>query len=469
LRDAVEEDVMTWLRDHRLDLVLLALVLALSAPVVQELRAQQASRIALTAAIWDDGSLRIDDYPIGVDRAEHDGHVYSDKAPGQPIFALPAYAAYRLVGGEPARVFRVEGNLGLWTTTFWSSVLPVAVLLLLVRRVADEVSPGTGVLVAVLTYVSTLLLPFSTLLFGHGLSACLAFAGWYAIRHRDRSDRALLASGALFGAAVLVEYTVVLAAAVTGAALLWSERARVWRFVAGSAPFALALGAYQWAAFGSPTAFSYASSSFSQAAREKGLAENRLPVVENSFRVLFGERGLLITTPVILLAVMGMVVVLRQREPAHDRWALVAAAGSAVSLVAVQMAWSNPTGGDSPGARYATAGIAFLTPGLAVAATRWSLATRVTGALGALVMLTATWTDPLATRDDAGAIRLWLDAFSSGDWTSSLYEMAGGSGAAVLLPLVAGVAVVALIAVSRGSSDADPSAVAPVAEPTRVT
>ncbi|MFL6204137.1 MAG: hypothetical protein ACJ739_02185 [Acidimicrobiales bacterium] len=462
---------MTWLRAHRVDVALVALVLALSAPVVQEMRAQQASRIALTAAIWDDGSLRIDDYRLGLDRAERDGHVYSDKAPGQPMFAIPAYATYRLLGGEPARDFRVEGNLGLWATTIWSSVLPLAILLLLVRRVADEAAPGKGVLVAVLTYVATLLFPFSTVLFGHALSACLAFAGWYAIRHRHRSNAALVASGALFGAAVLVEYTVALAALVTGALLLWSERARVWRFVAGAAPFALMLGAYQWAAFGSPTEFSYAHSSFTQTAQEKGLEPYRLPFLENSARVFFGERGLLIVSPIVLMAVMGMVVVLRQREPAHDRVALIAAAASAASLLAVQMAWSNPTGGDSPGPRYATAGIAFLTPGLAIAAKRWPVATRVTGAVGGVVMLAATWTDPLDTSPTESAIHLWLDRFLTGDWSNTLFEMVAGPGAAILWPILAVAAVWVLVRADRGSSEPVASAprVAPASEPTVAT
>jgi hypothetical protein len=461
---------MTWLRSHRVDVALVALVLALSAPVVQELRAQQASRIALTAAIWDDGSLRLDGYRLGLDQAEHDGHVYSDKAPGQPVFAIPAYATYRLLGGEPARHFRVEGNLGLWATTLWSSVLPIALLLLLVRRVADEAAPGTGVPVAVLTFVGTMLLPFSTVLFGHGLSALLAFAGWYAIRHRDRSDRALLWSGALFGAAVLVEYTVLLPALIAGAMLLWTERGRVWRFIAGAAPFAVALAAYQWAAFGSPTAFSYASSSFTQSAREKGLEEVRYSVLENSARVLVDERGLLIVSPLVIVAVMGMVAVLRQREPAHDRWALVAGAASAASLLAVQMAWSNPTGGDSPGPRYATAGIAFLTPGLALAVRRWPVATWVTGAVGGVLMLAATWTDPLDTRPTDSAVHMWLERFLTGDWSNTIFEMAAGSGAVVLWPVIAIGAAVALIAANREAAEpfASPASRAPAAEATGV-
>lgn len=94
-------NLLTRLRPDRVDVALGLLILAISVPIVQPLRAQQASRYALTGALWDDRSVWIDDYPLGVDQAEHDGHVVSDKSPGQPILAVPPYALYRLVGGSP--------------------------------------------------------------------------------------------------------------------------------------------------------------------------------------------------------------------------------------------------------------------------------------------------------------------------------------------------------------------------------
>jgi hypothetical protein len=439
---------LSWLRAHSGDLALVALVLALAAPVVQDLSAQQASRIALTAAIWDDGSLRIDGYPLGIDRAEHGGHVYSDKPPGQPVLAIPAYAVYRWLGGEPATVSRVEGNLGLWTVTLWSSVLPVAVLLLLVRRVADEIAPGTGLPVAALTYMATLLLPFSSLLFGHALSTCLAFAGWFAIRRADLSNRALVTAGALLGAAVIVEYTMVLAAALIGLAVVRLVGRRAWRFATAAAPFALALAAYQWAAFGSPFAYSYSNSSFVKGARTRGLEKLDLSLTENSIRVLVGERGLFIVCPIVLLAVIGMVVLLRERR-GHDRVVLLAAAASATSLVAVQMAWANPTGGDSPGPRYAVGAIAFVSPGLAVAVKRWPRPTAVLGGLGSLLMLSATWTHPLVARDSSTAIRTWLDEFFAGRWSLTVYEMAMGRWAAALLVVIGAAAVSGVVVAHR--------------------
>ena len=79
--------------------------------------------LALTAAIWDDGTLVLDRYEaqLSVDRAVRDGHLYSDKAPGQPLLAVPFYAMYRGVGGEPveaveqlAEVFALQQLRGVW-------------------------------------------------------------------------------------------------------------------------------------------------------------------------------------------------------------------------------------------------------------------------------------------------------------------------------------------------------------------
>ena len=84
-------------------MLLAVVVLLVTAPVLQPLMAQQASRYALTAALWDGQTITVDayDHLLSVDRAERDGRVYSDKAPGQPLLAVPAYAAYRALGGHP--------------------------------------------------------------------------------------------------------------------------------------------------------------------------------------------------------------------------------------------------------------------------------------------------------------------------------------------------------------------------------
>lgn len=441
-----------WVSAHRLDLALAALVLAVSAPLVHDQKAQQSSRLALTAAIWDQRTLAIDDYPIGVDRVERDGHVYSDKAPGQPLFALPAYGLYRALGGEPAVVHRIEENLGLWAVTLWSATAPAAALVVLLRRIATRWVPEAATAAAASVGLATLLLPFSSVLFGHALAALLAVWAWAVIGSSRVSDGALIGAGALLGASVLTEYTLVLAAAAIAAAAVHRFGLRARWLLAGGLPFLGLLLAYQWAAFGGPLRFSYASSSFGAASRELGDRDHDPALLANAARVLLGERGLLVVTPLVALAVVGTVVLIR-RCPRADRSIPLAGAASALGLVAVQAFWSNPTGGDAPGPRYATAAAAFLVPGLTLAWSRWPRWAMATAGFGGVVMLAATWTDPLEARDSRGAVGIWLGQLLRGEWASTIYELAWGQWAVALLPVGAALAGVAVALTSRRAHD----------------
>src|SRR5690606_30310162 len=76
-------------------------------PIVHDMTAQGAPRIALTGALVDDRRITIDDYLVGFDYTERDGHIYSDKAPGQEVLAIPAYVASQVVGADAAIVPRV--------------------------------------------------------------------------------------------------------------------------------------------------------------------------------------------------------------------------------------------------------------------------------------------------------------------------------------------------------------------------
>ena len=239
-------------------LALCLLWLVAVGPIVTDMSAQPAPRFALTGALVDDGAIVIDGYRLGVDKAERDGHLYSDKAPGQEVLAVPAYVAARAVGAEPARVDRVESNLTLWWVTFWSAVLPGVGIILLVAVAGHR--RGTPVPVAALATLAfgTMLLPFSVNLYGHVLAALLGFAAWLVIDRRPSTIGRALVAGGLVGVAVLVEYQMAIVALALVALLVVR---RSWTglvaFAAAGLPSAVALGAYQAAAFGSPWSSGY--------------------------------------------------------------------------------------------------------------------------------------------------------------------------------------------------------------------
>ncbi len=436
-------------RRHRVDLALALLVLVATAPIVQALMAQQASRLALTAALWDDGSVVIDGYPIGIDRAEREGHTYSDKAPGQPVLAVPAYAAYRALGGEPAREPRIDGNLGLWAVSVWSSSLAAALLAVLTRHAAARVDRGAATPVAVALTFGTLALPFATLLFGHALTAVLLLGGFLLVTEEDPSWRRLALAGVLLGAAVTVEYPAVLAA-VLAAAYTFARHWRTHRWVAlaaGALGPAVLLAAYNTAAFGNPLRLSYQFRVFPDEVARLGLGVVENPFWTNAVQVLAGERGLFVLTPVTLVALAGAILLLRDRRDL--RLSATLGLGMFAVFLVLQLNWPNPTGGASPGPRYVVPGLAFLALPLAHVWPRVPLLARGATAIGVVTMGAATLTNPIVSADATGALGYWLGLLGDGELTTTVFGMAIGPWANALWAVLLAAAVLLLVRVER--------------------
>jgi hypothetical protein len=417
---------------HRADVLLAAVVALLVVPVLQPLMDQQQSRYALTAAIHDHGTVRLDRYELGVDRAERGGHAYSDKAPGQPVLALPAYAAYRLLGGVPAEDDQTLGNLGLWSVSLLTAALPTIGSALLMRRLALRVAPRHATAAALATVTGTMLLPFGTQLFSHALTAFLCLAAYVLLLRDERG--ALLASGGLTGLAVASEYSVVLAAVVlTGVAVLRHRQRALW-FVLGGLPFGIALAGYHWAVFGGPFRFPYHYARIHAA--DVGLVGARFPRPAMLARVLLGERGLFLLTPVVLAGVVGSVLVARDRERpdlrVHGTVALVMFA----VFVGLQAGWANPTGGWSPGARYAVPALPFLAVGIARAWERWPGVVIAAALVGTAAMLVATLTLPLAPRSET-ALLWWFERVTEGRTARTLVTWRVGPWGLLVPPAVA--------------------------------
>lgn len=340
-------------------LAVLLLWLVVCGPVVGALSAQSAPRLALTGALVDDHDIVIDGYRVGFDKAERNGHVYSDKAPGQEVLAVPAYAAARAVGADPARIDRVDANLTLWWVTLVTAGLPVVAIMAMVAVAANR--RGTPIPPAALATLGfgTMLLPFGTNLYGHVLGGALAFGSWLVLEARPSSWRRALVAGALAGAAVTVEYPTAIVAVVLVAGLLVSRRWRsVGAFLAGGLPFAAALGVYQAAAFGSSFSSGYTGKEDHQGAT---LLITGVPRPSTFAAVLLGSRGLLLFTPVVALGAWGL---WRGWRRHCDGGALTAMA-AVVGFLALQSGWVTAWGGDGPGPRYVIPALPFLGLGLA--------------------------------------------------------------------------------------------------------
>ena len=215
----------------------------------------QSAYFALVRSM-SQGSAKIDAYHWETkDKSWIDGNFYSVKAPGLPAAVLPAYMALDAAGFSDlssrvahrviadgvrewyrrpaplenagfdrarARVLAVqiaEGQTMIWALGLIGSLLPAILIMLLVRRLAEEVQPGTGAISGLSLGLGTLLLPFSVQLMGHLLSALMLFGAFLLLmreRHGPQRLGLIFVAGALAGLSVVVEYPIAFGGAAIG-------------------------------------------------------------------------------------------------------------------------------------------------------------------------------------------------------------------------------------------------------------
>lgn len=389
---------MLW-RGYPREAVLLACLAIVGLSPLYVANWQDGSRLALTHAIALDGTVRTDPYQrqFSGDVAYRDGHYYSDKAPGMSFLALPAFEVLRATDVIGPREER-HGALGpasvpLWILRVATSGLMFVLGAFLVGRAAEGLAAGTGAAAATAFALGTFALPLTPIMFGHlsggvPVFAALVLASLAAGRHRG----VLAAAGFCAALGVVFEYQVALAAlAVAAYVLARTRRARsVGVFALGALPPLLALGVYNAAAFGSPLRFSYryVESRYTDELRT-GFFGIGIPSPEGLWKVLAWPHGLVVETPVVVLAAAGLVALVRGAYRAEAVTCLAVAA----AFLLYDAGFFDPYGGFSPGPRYFVPALPFLALGLAPAFRRWP---RLTGAaalasIGVMFVVTGTW------------------------------------------------------------------------------
>jgi hypothetical protein len=282
----------------------------------------------------------------------------------------------------------------------------------------------------------SMLLVYSTLLFGHVLAALFAFAMFTLVRPPNASTGHLIAAGVLGGLTVLTEFPVAVVVAVITLGAFFRHRARALYVVAAGVPAAAALALYNLRLFGNPLVFSYQWTGYSGPREEaKAFVENFYgPTLERFFHVLISPRGLLIATPVVLVALAGLVLMWKR----GSRFDAGVAASAFIAMLCVQGSWANSYAGGA-GPRYLVPALPFLVAPLAVAWRRWRLLTGVLAAVSIITMVAATLVEPqMGTNHEAG-LRYWLQQGLSGDLEPNIFTVVlGPPGWAIYLAGVAG-------------------------------
>lgn len=343
--------------DRRVDIALASLFLVVVAPFVQLLTAQESSRYVLTAALTEQSRFEVDDYEplMSVDRVELNGHVYSDKAPGQPVLGVPVLKVAQWLGAEPGTEFRHRANLGAWSQSLVFCAIPGSLLLVLMRRNAARSHAERWSLVAALSLAfGTLILPMSSALYAHVFVATLVFGAWHVLSGTSTPRvPVVLATGTMSAVAVASEYPMAGAAAVLSGYVFvrWGWR----RALVFAIPHVISVGlivahslrVYDRIGTGYSTKGDGISDSFG------------LPNPLHMVRIFFAEKGFAFT-PIVIVGVVGLLLGLRERQ--RD---LIVPGLMFGGFFLLQSGWVNPWGGETPGPRYVLAGIPFLASGVA--------------------------------------------------------------------------------------------------------
>ena len=339
--------------------------------------ANELPRVYLVKAIVDDHTFAIDRgvaaWGPTADVSPSGGHLYSNKAPGSSLLAVPAYAVVRAIAGPPGLAAT------MWLCRVFAGVLPMLGFLWLLWGFLARFAPDPAARrVVMLGYaLGSLAMTYSILFYSHQLAAiCIASAWILAVDvvERRRGAAAMAVAGLLAGAAPLVDYQAVFAALPVAVYVVVKLRPRaslvrgVALAVAGAAPPIAALLAYHAICFGSPWRTGYDASTTFAVFHQQGL----LGITRLRWDAFWGsmvrpDNGLVALSPIWLLAIPGGVVLWRRGE----RAAVAVAASVAAIYVLFISSINFWRGGWEVGPRYITAMLPFLLPPIAAVLDDW--------------------------------------------------------------------------------------------------
>ena len=264
---------------------------------------------------------------------------------GAALTGLPVYAALDLFTD-------IEADRRWWWHggALTASLLTAATALLIFLAARRFVAPLPALLVALAFGLGSCAWPVSSqALWQHPANSFFLTLGAFFLLASPERRRHGACCGAALGMAVLCRPPSVLAALCVGLWLLWADRRRLPAYLAGGAPFAVVLLAYNAWWFGSPFEFGQTISSRAIALALTGSGDIWSgPLWESLPGLLISpQRGLAFYSPVLLLGFAGMALAWRQA-----RWRpLVPLQVAVLAMIVVAARWYDWWGGAAWGYR----------------------------------------------------------------------------------------------------------------------
>ena len=362
--------------DRKLDILLFGSLFLTFSYFYQGAFANQNSRFDLSLAMAFNSKTSIDDFHQNtIDKSIYNGKYYSDKAPGASILSLPlVYAASVFIDLEDIKNDVEIGNFTLYLGTIFSVSLLSAISSIFFRRTLRVLEPklslGQSLLITIATYLGTLMLTYSTVIFGHQIAASWLIIGYYFLLKPDCQKRAFWNIqhwlGCMFLAlAIITEYPALLM--VIGIWLsAWLHKRRPLTFIVGIGgmlPPLLVLATYNAMTFGSifSIGYSHLEHPLFKQGMEQGFFGLGLPKIPVLSEILFGSyRGLFYFCPILLVGLLGFTRV-RSREQNRIWTPLLLGIGGMILLNGSYRFWE---GGTCFGPRHLVPLIPFLALGV---------------------------------------------------------------------------------------------------------
>jgi len=330
-----------------------------------------ASRYALLSAIVDHGTLNIDaSHHDTIDRAEFNGHYYSNKAPGASFLGIPVYWILRNI--TPLKTSRPMVWLDMYIVRVMTTTFLFALLGVVMYRFAKFCGavPRQAFLMVLAYGLGSIALLHATLFSGHQIAASFAFFSFillvrFSTNHHETEKENWfygLSAGLLAGFAVITDYaTIVIAICLAVYTISIRSNVRLKAgFVQGACVCVIILAAYNMACFGNPLSFSYeylSHETFREGASH-GIWGIGFPKAKVMFALLLSpSRGVFFVMPVFLLSLWGIAGIAGRQKLKREAVLITAVVMTSFLFVAGFYGWH---GGWSFGPRYLVPMLPFL-------------------------------------------------------------------------------------------------------------
>lgn len=339
----------------------------------------------------------------------HAGNVYPNKPPGTVFFAVPAYWI----------IFKLESALGIDPDSWWTQTLNFylstafsvgvgtalggVVFYLVLLRLFPTLPSWCHVATTLIYGLGTLVFPFATLLFDHGLLATISLGAFALLFIEDqggfsgfRSGLSYFFAGILCGSSIVVNYSAILLVVCLFVYGLRTAKRRRGYILFGVIGFTLPMLLLLWyhlVCFGHPfaTANTHQVGMF-QTDDALLFGMLALPKLDIAYQLLFSiYRGLFLTSPVLLVALLGTAIAIY--DGSRRREAILVASVFIVQLL-LNSAFNGWHAGWSFGPRYLIPVLPFVCLMLAPMFHQLPRLTAGVGILSVALMLIATAVDP---------------------------------------------------------------------------